>query len=166
VVHDARRARPHRRARLDRGDGRCDFVAFVDEADENPKFERAFPRANLSGRKDFDLCVVVGGIAGICTAVSAARLGLSVALVQDRPVLGDNNSSEVRVHLGAYQNLPPYPRLGDVLAEFGPKEGGNAREASVYEDDRKLAVVKAEKNIRLAKVEIVEMNEVGIKKAA
>ena len=130
-------------------DGRCDFVAFVDEADEKPDFKRTNPGANFGGWMNFDLCVVGGGIAGICTAVSAARLGLSVALVHDRPVLGGNNSSEVRVHLGAYQNLPPYPRLGDVLAEFGPKAGGNAREASVYEDEKKLAIVKAEKNIRL-----------------
>ena len=130
-------------------DGRCDAVAFVDEADENPDFKRTNPGANFGGWMNFDLCVVGGGIAGICTAVSAARLGLSVALVHDRPVLGGNNSSEVRVHLGAYQNLPPYPRLGDVLAEFGPKSGGNAREASVYEDEKKLAIVKAEKNIRL-----------------
>ena len=130
-------------------DGRCDFVAFVDEADEKPDFKRTNPGANFGGWMDFDLCVVGGGVAGICTAVSAARLGLSVALVHDRPVLGGNNSSEVRVHLGAYQNLPPYPRLGDVLAEFGPKSGGNAREASVYEDEKKLAIVKAEKNIRL-----------------
>lgn len=130
-------------------DGRCDFVAFVDEADEKTDFKRTNPGANFGGWMNFDLCVVGGGIAGICTAVSAARLGLSVALVHDRPVLGGNNSSEVRVHLGAYQNLPPYPRLGDVLAEFGPKSGGNAREASVYEDEKKLAIVKAEKNIRL-----------------
>ena len=130
-------------------DGRCDFVAFVDDADEKPDFKRTNPGANFGGWMNFDLCVVGGGIAGICTAVSAARLGLSVALVHDRPVLGGNNSSEVRVHLGAYQNLPPYPRLGDVLAEFGPKAGGNAREASVYEDEKKLAIVKAEKNIRL-----------------
>ena len=130
-------------------DGRCDFVAFVDEADEKTDFKRTNPGANFGGWMNFDLCVVGGGIAGICTAVSAARLGLSVALVHDRPVLGGNNSSEVRVHLGAYQNIPPYPRLGDVLAEFGPKSGGNAREASVYEDEKKLAIVKAEKNIRL-----------------
>ena len=77
------------------------------------------------------------------------RQGLKTVLVHDRPVLGGNNSSEVRVHLGAYANLPPYPRLGDVLAEIAPAEGGNAQPAAVYEDGRKLAVVKAEKNIDL-----------------
>jgi len=45
----------------------------------------------------FDLVVVGGGIAGTCAALSAARQGLMVALVQDRPVLGGNGSSEVRV---------------------------------------------------------------------
>lgn len=44
-----------------------------------------------------DLIVVGGGIAGTCTAISAAREGLKVILVQDRPVLGGNGSSEVRL---------------------------------------------------------------------
>ena len=48
---------------------------------------------------EYDLVVVGGGIAGTCAAVSGARNGLKVALVQDRPVLGGNNSSEVRVWL-------------------------------------------------------------------
>ena len=144
-------------------DGRVDAIVFstsarpmpiVDELESSRAagkvgFRRQTYVPNPESLPRFDLCVVGGGVAGICTAVTAARLGLSVALVHDRPVLGGNNSSEVRVHLGAYQNLPPYPRLGDVLAEFGPKTGGNAREVSVYEDEKKLAIVKAEKNIRL-----------------
>lgn len=47
----------------------------------------------------FDLCVVGGGMAGLCTAISAARGGAKVALVQDRPVFGGNSSSEIRVHV-------------------------------------------------------------------
>ncbi len=133
-------------------DGRVDAIVFTTE--EDPSSVLNGPRhpsvvVNRAPLQKFDLCVVGGGIAGISAAVSAARLGLKVALVHDRPILGGNNSSEVRVHLGGYQNLPPYPRLGDVLAEFGPKEGGNARHAANYEDDRKLAIVKAEKNITL-----------------
>lgn len=64
-------------------------------------------------------------------------------------MLGGANSSEVRVHLGGYQNLGPYPRLGDVVAEIGPAKGGNAQPASNYEDQRKLDAVAAEKNISL-----------------
>ena len=45
----------------------------------------------------YEVCVVGGGIAGICAAISAARNGSKVALIQDRPVLGGNASSEVRM---------------------------------------------------------------------
>ena len=133
-------------------DGRCDAVCFSTEiataSDAIRPNNRTFEQSNIRTITK-DLCVVGGGIAGICTAISAARLGLKVALVQDRPILGGANSSEVRVHLGGYQNLGPYPRLGDVVAEIGPKAGGNAQPAERYEDDRKMAAVKAEPNIAL-----------------
>ena len=48
---------------------------------------------------DVDLCVVGGGMAGICAALSAARRGAKVVLMHDRPVLGGNASSEMRVHI-------------------------------------------------------------------
>ncbi len=44
-----------------------------------------------------DLCVVGGGLAGLCAAVAAARGGIRVILIQDRPVLGGNASSEIRM---------------------------------------------------------------------
>ena len=46
-----------------------------------------------------DLCVVGGGMAGLCAALSAARHGAQVVLMHDRPVLGGNASSECRVHI-------------------------------------------------------------------
>ena len=46
-----------------------------------------------------DFCVVGGGLAGMCAAISAARHGAKVALVHDRPVLGGNASSEIRMHV-------------------------------------------------------------------
>ena len=45
----------------------------------------------------FDVVVVGGGLSGICAAVSAARHRCKVALIQDRPVLGGNASSEIRM---------------------------------------------------------------------
>ena len=48
-------------------------------------------------RHDVDLCVVGGGLAGLCAAVSAARHGARVAIMQERPMLGGNASSEVRM---------------------------------------------------------------------
>ena len=44
-----------------------------------------------------DLCVVGGGMAGLTAAIAAARHGARVVLLQDRPVLGGNASSEVRM---------------------------------------------------------------------
>lgn len=44
-----------------------------------------------------DVVVIGGGLAGLSAAVSAARLGSSVSLITNRPVLGGNSSSEVRV---------------------------------------------------------------------
>ncbi len=135
-------------------DGRVDAIVFTTEVNpfaflNNPRRPSCVPAIKSLNFPRYDVVVVGGGVAGICAAISSARLGLKTALIHDRPVLGGNNSSEVRVHLGAYANLPPYPRLGDVLAEFSPKSGGNAREASVYEDDLKMKVVKETKGLDL-----------------
>ncbi|WPR71351.1 FAD-dependent oxidoreductase [Flavobacterium sp. NG2] len=55
--------------------------------------------------KNFDVCVIGGGAAGICAAVAAARNGAKVGFVQDRQVLGGNASSEIRVHLNGVNHL-------------------------------------------------------------
>ncbi len=56
---------------------------------------------------DYDVVVIGGGLAGICAAVSAARNGSKTVLVQDRPVLGGNSSSEMRVHVHGVTRLLP-----------------------------------------------------------
>ncbi len=43
------------------------------------------------------LAVIGGGPAGVCAAITAARHGIQTVLVTDRPVLGGNSSSEIRV---------------------------------------------------------------------
>ena len=128
-------------------DGRCAVIALTRE-DKEPQ-GIGLPVAASARTESFDLVVSGAGIAGICAALSAARSGLRVALVHNRPVLGGNNSSEVRVHLGGHQQIGEYPHLGDVVAEIGPREGGNARDAAAYEDDLKLRIVRREKRIRL-----------------
>jgi len=55
--------------------------------------------ANAVVEHDVDFCVVGGGMAGLTAAVTAARHGARVLLMQDRPVLGGNASSECRVHI-------------------------------------------------------------------
>jgi len=54
-------------------------------------------RTPLTKHLTCDLAIVGGGTAGTCCAITAARAGLHVTLIQDRPVLGGNASSEVRL---------------------------------------------------------------------
>jgi len=63
-------------------------------------------RELLTTRLGCDLVVVGGGLAGTCCAITAARAGIKVVLIQDRPVLGGNASSEVRLWaLGATAHM-------------------------------------------------------------
>jgi len=170
--------------------GRCDAILLATDLEFRPPDggpELAALRRRLLALPEspddagsYDLVVVGGGMAGCCAAVSAARLGCKVALIQDRPVLGGNNSSEVRVGLSGQIHQEPYPRLGDLVDEIGPighwnlhdakrhpdlprskevlavikrhpeKKIHNAGPASNYEDKQKLRVVTAETNLVLA----------------
>lgn len=97
----------------------------------------------------FDLVVCGAGIAGMCAAMSAARLGMKVALVNDRPLIGGCNSSEIRVHLGGRIEVGPYKQLGNLIKEFGHTMPGNAMPAENYEDDKKIDWIQSEPNISL-----------------
>ena len=69
-----------------------------------------------------DLVVVGGGLSGVCAAITAAREGVRTALIQDRPVLGGNASSEVRLWvLGATSHMGNnnrWAREGGVIDEL------------------------------------------------
>ncbi|AWB65251.1 FAD-binding dehydrogenase [Saccharobesus litoralis] len=69
-----------------------------------------------------DFVVAGGGLAGVCAAISAARAGSNVVLIQDRPVLGGNASSEVRLWaLGATSHMGNnnrWSREGGVIDEI------------------------------------------------
>lgn len=170
--------------------GRCDALLFSPESAATPPPDDAATLAPLRSKLmrlpaqpkemgEFDFVVVGGGAAGACAAVSAARLGCRVALIHDRPVLGGNNSSEVRVGLSGLIHQKPYPRLGNLLEELGPTGYWNLQQAKKtpelprsqqvielfaqepqrrihnagplanYEDEKKLEVVRAEKNVSL-----------------
>ncbi len=156
-------------------EGRCDAILLTRDVNfAPPNHEPAMSQLRRSclglpaqpePGGHYDLVVTGGGIAGTCAALSAARLGLSVALVQDRPVLGGNNSSEVRVWLQGARNKLPWPRIGDVVAELEQARRahyGPTNTADLYEDQKKLDVVRAEPNIDLLlehRVNDVELHE-------
>ncbi|HPA20353.1 MAG TPA: FAD-dependent oxidoreductase [Verrucomicrobiae bacterium] len=81
-----------------------------------------YSRELKTARVAADLAVVGGGLAGTCCAITAARAGIRVALVQDRPVLGGNASSEIRLWiLGATSHMGNnnrWAREGGVIDEI------------------------------------------------
>lgn len=112
--------------------------------------ERTFRTISLS----VDYVVVGGGLTGVCAAIAAAREGLKVALIQNRPVLGGNASSEVRLWaLGATSHMGNNNRwsreggiIDEILVEnvFRNKEGNPVMFDMVLIDK-----VLAESNITL-----------------
>jgi hypothetical protein len=86
------------------------------------RMEPSEKRSPLSLQLNADLVVVGGGLAGVCCAITAAREGQKVVLVQDRPVLGGNASSEVRLWaLGATSHMGNnnrWAREGGVIDEI------------------------------------------------
>lgn len=105
-------------------DGRCDAIYFSADGSIPPNSvddaSRAWRRA-LRGLPDepidagsYDVVVVGGGISGCAAALAAARLGQSVALIHDRPVLGGNASKEI--------GLMPRGTQGALLREFSERK--------------------------------------------
>jgi len=65
------------------------------------------------------VAVIGGGLSGVCAAVASARLGADTVLVQDRPVLGGNASSEVRMHIcGAASGHHRFGRETGIVEEI------------------------------------------------
>ena len=76
--------------------------------DDNWKYMGKKDTSTVKREKEytFDVAVIGGGVAGLCAAVSAARHGAKTVLVQNRPVLGGNASSEIHVPInGSYHLL-------------------------------------------------------------
>lgn len=144
-------------------EGRCEAILFCKDLSFEPsndvealsQFRRQL--LGLPEKPDeggaFDLVVVGGGFAGICSAISGARQGLSVALIQDRPVLGGNGSSEVRVWPEGHTKQKPYPHIGDIVEELLPNikrdRNLNGEAASFFDDELKMEAVKKEPRIKL-----------------
>jgi hypothetical protein len=140
-------------------DGRCDAILFTTDLSFTPpvdskaleawrKKSEGLPEKPVEAGP-FDLVVVGGGYAGIASALSAARMGCKVALIQDRPVLGGNGSSEIRVWSQGETTLGKYPKLGQIVEEFADNAKSSPGTAEEFGDAKKEAIVRAEKNISL-----------------
>ncbi|MDR9746301.1 FAD-dependent oxidoreductase [Paenibacillus taichungensis] len=100
----------------------------------------------------FDVTVIGGGLSGICAAIAAARLGQKVALVHNRPVLGGNSSSEVRVWVcGATgHGVNRYARETGIMGELFIQNQQRNPEGNPYLwDVTLLEAVRAEPNLTL-----------------
>lgn len=111
-------------------------------------------RALRTEKISVDIVVVGGGLSGVSAALSAARSGASVVLVQDRPVLGGNASSEVRLWvLGATSHMGNnnrWAREGGILDEILIENQYRNREGNpLILDTILLEKVCTEDNIRL-----------------
>lgn len=95
-----------------------------------------------------DFCVIGGGLSGMCAAISAARHGAKVALMQERPMLGGNCSSEIRMWIGGAHgdNNRETGLLEEILLENhyrNPDKNYSIWDSILYEK------VRFEKNITL-----------------
>ena len=144
-------------------DGRCDAIVFTTGSEPPPNDSQilagwrrdllGLPTETPTRRADdgepYDLVVVGGGYAGVAAALSAARMGCSVALVQNRPVLGGNGSSEVRVWAMGLIRRGQYPRIGEIVEEFCDRATKSPGTFEEFGDAKKEAIVRAEPKIDL-----------------
>ncbi|KRE70014.1 FAD-dependent oxidoreductase [Paenibacillus sp. Soil750] len=99
-----------------------------------------------------DITVIGGGLSGVCAAIAAARLGQTVALIQNRPVLGGNSSSEVRVWVcgATAHGINRYARETGIMGELFVENQYQNPDGNPYLWDLiVLEAVRAEANIQL-----------------
>ena len=140
-------------------DGRCDCIYLTTNTTLTPppadKVLSDWRRKQLGlsdepiERGPYDLIVVGGGYAGMGSAISAARMGCRVALIQDRGVLGGNGSSEVRVWAMGNIRRGKFPRVGEIIEEFADKATKSPGRFEEFGDELKERTVRAEPQIDL-----------------
>ena len=121
-------------------DGRCAGVVLANGG-ERPEGALKVDSEKIAETVEADFVVVGGGVPGCCAAVAAARRGLRVALVQDRPVLGGNASSEIRVWSAGEAK---YPLVRELRGWFMNRDAN-----MVLSDAHRLRIVENEKTLSL-----------------
>ncbi len=133
--------------------GRCDAI-FFSQSDQVPPSspdELAEWRKTVLQEvpvpptiKTYELVVVGGGIAGCAAAIAAAEEGVKVALIHDRPLLGGNASSEIRVH-----TLGIYGKYERILKMIDTEHYPNGSPDAKYDQQKRGRNVKSYENIDL-----------------
>ena len=134
-------------------EGRCDAIYLCPEGAVMPPNDAtalAAWRAKMLGEAGApedvlkaDFVIVGGGIAGTAAAIAAADAGLSVALVQDRPVLGGNASDEIRVQCGKKGYEGHW-----IVKEIMNASRDNGHDATKY-DKKRMALANSYANLSL-----------------
>ncbi|GAA4444386.1 FAD-dependent oxidoreductase [Ravibacter arvi] len=134
-------------------DGRCDAIYFSRDKTAPPSELAELAKWRLKVNQKpakpeklmkFDYVVVGGGLAGCASAIAAAEQGLKVALIHDRPVLGGNASSEIRVHtLGIYGHFERILRMLDT------KHYPNGSPEAYAEDKKRHRNIERYENIQV-----------------
>lgn len=131
-------------------DGRCDAIVFTETAEPPPAEKEALAAWRLAATgtslipddvATYDLVVVGGGMGGCAAALAAARSGLHVALVQDRPVFGGNASQEIRVKTEGELRYS----IVNELRNTQP----NGASQTIADDAQRLSVLQAEPTLTL-----------------
>lgn len=130
-------------------EGRCSAIYFSPEESDQPPVDpaklAAWRREKIglppgpAETRTFDVVIVGGGIAGCAAALAAESQGLRVALIQNRPVLGGNASSEIRVHTEGI-----YGKAEAILSKIDrtlPK--GNGSDAAIPAEAKRHAAMNA-----------------------
>jgi hypothetical protein len=139
-------------------DGRCDAIFFTTDANTKPpqQADEAMRcwRQELLGLQQppksagkFEVVGVGGGLAGCSAAITASRQGCKVALIQNRPVFGGNNSSEIGVHTGQW-GIAGRLIMPEIKGNYGYEiKDPNLWLAAEEAEARRQAVIDAEDSI-------------------
>ena len=137
---------------------RCDAVMLTKGDAAPPQVNRLDGPSGVTDGGEYDVVVVGAGTAGTCAAIAAARSGAGVALVHDRPVLGGNASSEIKVQIEGASVEHPNARETGIIEEAQLLRlalGKNATISDAFralaERERRLAVFDSSRVMRVEK---------------